>query len=181
MKRAWQLALCFVAAVAAGHIATVVAAPRAIMHVAMRRLSEHGHLINAFRYSARVDSHARWVVRPSPDLAYASCVYDLSHGAIMVSAAPSTDHGYASISVFAANTDNIAVFDTLAQPQGIRFALALPRQAVPQGVSVVRAVSARGIILDRRLAPDAAAFAAADQARRGDVCAPVSPVPSPRA
>ena len=89
MTRAWQPALCFVAAVAIGHIATVVAAPRAIMHLAMRRLSEQGHMINAFRYSARVDSHARWVVRPSPDLAYASCVYDLSHGAIMVTAAPS--------------------------------------------------------------------------------------------
>ena len=173
MNRALQLGLCFAASIAVGHVATVIAAPRAIMHVAMSRLSEQGHLINAFRFSSRVDAHARWVVRPSPDLAYASCVYDLSRGPILVSAAPSADHGYVSISVFAANTDNIALFDTLTRPQGIRFALALPEQTVPQGVAVVRATTARGIILDRRLAPDAAAFAAADRARQSDTCAPI--------
>jgi uncharacterized membrane protein len=173
MNRAWQLGLCFAAAVAVGHVATVIAAPRAIMHLAMGRLSQHGRLINAFRFSDRIDAHARWVVRPSPDLAYASCVYDLSRGAIMVSAAPSADHGYTSVSVFAAQTDNIAAFDTLTHPQGIRFALALRGQTVPQGVAVVRTASAKGIILDRRLAPDAAAFAAADHARRADRCAPI--------
>ena len=173
MRRPGQLALCCAAAIAIGHIATVIAAPRAIMHVAMRRLSEQGRVINAFRFSPRVDAHARWVVRPSPDLAYASCVYDLSHGAIVVRAAPAADHGYVSVSVFAANTDMIAVFDTLAQPGGIGFALALPGQTVPTGLSVVRATTARGIILDRRLAPDAARFAAADAARRADRCAPI--------
>jgi len=170
MKRALLLALAFAAAVAVGHLCTILAAPRAIMAVAMARLSGHGSLINHFRFSPRVDAHARWVVRPSPDLVYSSCVYDLSHGPIMVNAAPSADHGYASVSVFAANTDNIAVFDTRAQPQGIRFVLALPRQAVPLGEAVVRATSRRGIILDRRMAPDATAFAAADRARRADTC-----------
>ena len=173
MSRAVWLGVCFCAAAAVGHVGTVIAAPQVIMHVAMARLSQHDRLINAFSFSPRVDAHARGVVRPSPDLAYASCVYDLSHGAIVVSAAPSADHGYASISVFAANTDNIAVFDTFAQPQGVRFALALAGQAVPTGVPVVRATTARGIILDRRLAPTAAAFAAADQARSADRCAPI--------
>jgi uncharacterized membrane protein len=173
MKRALGLVLAFAGAVVAGHLVTVVAAPRVIMHIAMHRLSEQGHLINAFRFSPRVDSAARWVVRPSPDLAYASCVYDLSRGAIAVRAMPGADHGYVSLSVFAANTDNIAVFDTLTRPQGIAFALALPGQAVPAGMPVVRATSTRGIILDRRLAPDAASFAAADAARRADSCAPI--------
>ena len=173
MKRRVQLALCFAGAALLGHVATVIAAPRVIMHIAMDRLSEHGRLINAFRFSGRVDSHARWVVRPSPDLAYASCVYDLSHGPVLVTAIPGVDHGYLSLSVFAANTDNIAVFDTLRQPQGVRFALALPGQSVPPGTNVVRAISAKGIILDRRLAPDAAAFAAADRARTADSCTPI--------
>jgi uncharacterized membrane protein len=173
VNRTWQLALCFAGAVAVGHVATVIAAPRAIMHVAMRRLSDHGQQINTFRFSPRVTAQARFVVRPSPDLAYASCVYDLARGPILVSAAPSADHAYASISVFAANTDNIAVFDTQTQPQGIRFVLALRGQDVPPGVVVVRASGARGIILDRRLAPDAASFAAVDRARSGDRCAPI--------
>ena len=173
MNRAVWLGWSFCMAAVAGHVGTVIAAPQVIMHVAMARLSQHGRLINVFRFSPRVDAHARGVVRPSPDLAYASCVYDLSHGAIVVSAAPSADHGYASISVFAANTDNIAVFDTYARPQGVRFALALPGQAAPAGMPVVRATTGRGIILDRRLAPDAAAFAAADKARSADRCAPI--------
>lgn len=179
MKRALSLGLWFAAALAAGHLATVIAAPRVIMHVAMARLSQQGRLINAFRFSPRVDATARWVVRPSPDLAYASCVYDLSRGPILVSAAPSADGGYGSISVFAANTDNIAVFDMFALPHGIRFALALPGQAVPPGLPLVRAASARGIILDRRLAPDTAAFAAADRARQADRCAPIDLEQSP--
>jgi len=173
MRRGWGLALAFVGAVVVGHVGTVIAAPRVIMQIAMHRLSDNGQLINAFRFSPRVDAHARWVVRPSPDLAYASCVYDLAHGPIAVRALPGADHGYLSLSVFAANTDNIAVLDTQAQPQGISFALALPGQAVPAGLPVVRATSTRGIILDRRLAPDAAAFAAADAARRADRCAPL--------
>ena len=89
------------------------------------------------------------------------------------SAAPSPDQGYVSISVFDARTDNIAVFDTAQYPQGIRFVLAKEGQAVPVGEQVVRAKFARGVILDRRLAPTAELFAVADQARRSNICKPL--------
>ncbi len=172
MRRAARLGLTFVVALVIGHVGTILAAPHAIMAVAMARLSQRGDVVNRFRFAPRVDGASRSVVRPSPDLAYGSCVYDLAQGPIRVRAAATADHGYGLIAVFAANTDTLAAFDTLTHPQGIDFVLALPGQPVPAGASVVRATTTRGIILDRRLAPDAAAFAAADRARAGDRCGP---------
>jgi hypothetical protein len=65
------------------------------------------------------------------------------------------------------------VFDTAQYPQGIRFVLAMDGQDAPQGEQVVRAKFAKGVILDRRLAPTAEQFVVADQARRSNICAPV--------
>lgn len=170
MKPGIKYALAFVAAVGAGHLAAIVAAPRLIMHVALTKMSQDGKQVNQFQFGPRTTEKSRGVVRPSPDLAYASCVYDLSGGPVRVSAAPSPDQGYVSISVFDARTDNIAVFDTAQYPQGIRFVLAMDGQEVPQGEQVVRAKFASGVVLDRRLAPTAEQFAIADQARRANVC-----------
>lgn len=170
MRRAGLLLGVFLSAALVGHLLTITLAPRAIMAVAMARLSQGGMLVNRWQFAPRVDAALRTVVRPSPDLAYASCVYDLAQGPVLVSARTAADHGYGSIAVFAANTDNIAVFDTFAQVHGIRFVLALPGQATPTGEAVVRSPSRRGIVLDRRLAPDDAGFAAADAARRRDTC-----------
>ncbi|WP_408589869.1 DUF1254 domain-containing protein [Novosphingobium sp.] len=173
MTRRVGLLLAFVLAVAVGHVATILVAPTAIMRVAMDRLSDRGALINRFKFSPRVTAQSRWVVRPSPDLAYASCTYDLSKGPILVEVPPSPDGSYASVSVFAGNTDNIAVFDTLRSPKGIRFVLQPHNLSVEAGVPVVYSPSTKGIILDRRLAPTAQAFAVVDRARRADRCAPL--------
>jgi uncharacterized membrane protein len=172
MNRSVKLALAFTAALAVGHVGTILAAPRVIMHKAIEKLGQGGPA-NTFRFGARTTSHARAVVRPSPDLAYSSCAYDLAGGPIAVSAQPTPGGGYLSLSVFDARTDNIAVFDSLQHPAGIRFVLAMPGQPVPAGAEVVRSQSARGIILDRRQAPTAEAFAMADAARRADRCAPL--------
>lgn len=166
----WLLVALFAAAI---HVATVMATPGMLMGKAMTRLSGGGKAVNTFVFGERTTQHSRRVVRPSPDLAYSSCAYDLSGGPIEVSAAPSPDDGYVSLSVFAANTDNIGVYDSIRSPDGIRFVLAQDGQQVPSGVFVLRSPSARGLILDRRLAPDAATFAAVDQARRADRCAPI--------
>lgn len=173
MNAALKYTLAFALAAGAGHLATIMAAPRAIMHAALGKLSNDGAAINRFVFGDRVTRQSRNVVRPSPDLAYASCVYDLSGGPLLVTAAPSPEGGYVSISVFDARTDNIAVFDSSQHPQGIRFVLAREGQAVPDGERIVRAQYDDGVILDRRLAPTAEMFAAADQARRMDSCAPL--------
>ncbi len=174
LKRSFKLGLAFVAAAAVGHVGIVLATPGALMQVAMKRMSHGGEIINAFDFGARTTQKSRWVVRPSPDLAYSSCVYDLSKGPLLIEAAPSPGNGYVSLSVFDARTDNIAVFDSNQHPQGIRFVLARAGQATPPGAAVVISPSERGIVLDRRLAPSAELFAAADKARRADRCEPIT-------
>ena len=170
MSRSIKLALFFAAAAAVGHVGLVLAVPNIIMGVAIKRASQDGQAINRFQFLPRTTQASRSVVRPSPDLAYSTCVYDLSRGPVRVSAAPSPNQGYVSLSVFAANTDNIAVFDTTRQPQGIAFVLARAGQKIPPGATVVISPSDKGIVLDRRLAPNAELFAAADPARRADRC-----------
>lgn len=174
MKPALRYLLAFVAAAGIGHVGTIFVAPNAVMHLAMTKLSEDGKLVNAFRFSDRTTSASRWVVRPSPDLAYASCVYDLSNGPILVDVPATPGGGYVSVSVFAGNTDNVAVMDSIRSPKGIRFVLQKERKLVhPSDVPVIYTPTTRGIILDRRLAPTQAAFEVADKARRLDTCAPL--------
>ena len=62
-------------------------------------------------------------------------------------------------------------------PAGIRFILALEGQKVPKGQRVLISPSRKGIILDRRLAPNAETFAAVDRARREDACRGFKGVP----
>lgn len=172
MRRRFKLAILFVAAAVIGHAGLVLFVPNFLMGMAMDRISRQGRLINQFQFGPRTTQQSRSVVRPAPDLAYATCVYDLTDGPLLIEAAPSPDQGYVSVSVFAANTDNTAVFDTAQRPQGIRFILAREGQPVPPGEQVVISPSDKGIVLDRRLAPTADAFAAADQARRANRCEP---------
>jgi uncharacterized membrane protein len=173
MNRKFKLALGFIAAAAIAHLGVVLATPHVLMNIAMKRVSQDWSLVNQFGFGPRTTQHSRNVVRPSPDLAYSSCVYDLSGGPLLIEAQPSPAGGYVSLSVFASNTDNIAVFDSIRSPQGIRFVLAQPGQTTPPGANVVISPSAKGIILDRRLAPSAELFAAVDVARRADRCARV--------
>ena len=174
MNRKVKLLGLFVGAAILGHVGLVVAVPHALMSIAMSRISGGDGGTNQFKFGPRTTKDSRGVVRPSPDLAYASCIYDLSKGPLLVTASPSPNQGYASLSVFAANTDNIAALDTSQYPQGIRFVLARKGQPVPGGIPVVESPSDKGIILDRRLAPSAELFAQVDQARRADSCAPLA-------
>lgn len=174
MNRPVKLALLFAAAAAVGHVGLVMATPHALMRIVMNRASQEGAAVNQFQFGPRTTKDSRGVVRPSPDLAYSTCVYDLSNGPVRVSAAPTPGQGYVSISVFAANTDNVAVFDTTQKPDGIEFVLAREGQQTPPGTEVVISPSDRGIVLDRRLAANDELFAAADQARRGDKCEAIS-------
>ena len=175
-RRSVWLAIVAVVALAS-HMAVIAAAPNAIMAIALKRISGDGRAVNRWVFGPRTTEASRGVVRPSPDLAYASCVYDLTRAPLRVTAEPSPADpggagGYLSVAVYAANTDNIFTLGDRQAPQGIDFVLARPGQAVPPGARVVRSPSARGVVLQRRLAPTAQRFAQVDQARRGDQCAP---------
>lgn len=178
MTRRTKLILTFLGAIAVGHLGLVLFVPHFLMNVAMARVSQDGKQINQFTFGSRTTQNSRNIVRPSPDLAYSTCAYDLSNGPMLIEAAPSPNAGYVSVSVFAANTDNIAVFDTSQSPDGIRFVLATKGQVTPPGTKVVISPSVHGIVLDRRLAPNAELFTAADEARRSDKCAAIGSNPN---
>lgn len=140
------------------------------MGVAMKRLSNGWANTNQFIQGPQTTMHSRQIVRPSPDMAYAACVYDLRDGAVHVTAAPWDD--YMSISVFAANSDNIFSQNDREAPNGVAFVLAKRGQTVPPGAKVIYSPSRRGIILDRRLAPTKERFELAKAARQNNACRP---------
>ncbi len=169
MKPVIQLVVLGVIVAVAAHLATVFIAPYPLMDAAMERISRGGTRINQWSHAPRTDEEARRVVRPSPDLAYSACVYDLAQGPLHVTAAAWDD--YMSVSVFAANSDNIFVQNDREAPNGVDFVLVRAGAAAPSGaVQVVESPSRRGIILQRRVAPTAERFAAAAAARENDIC-----------
>lgn len=154
------------------HLAAVYAAPNMLMGVAIKRLSETSGY-NTWRISDRVTARSRQIIRPSPDFAYSACVYDLSQGPVVITAAPWSP--YWSLSLYAENTDNFFVIDDREAHYGAEITLVRAGRAHPEGASmVVESPSRRGVALIRRLAPTPDAYSAAAQVARDDTCASVS-------
>jgi uncharacterized membrane protein len=110
---------------------------------------------------------------PSPDLLYSKCVYDVSAAPVRITT-PVPD-GYWSMSVYAANTDLVAVVNDRELPERrLDAVLALDGQTVPDGVRVIRVPGAKGAALFRTLVRDAAEEPALDALRRRGTCGPVS-------
>lgn len=103
MMRRWAgpVALALVLAIVT-YFVTLSRTPQTLMAAAVSRLGKGG--MNGFTHAPLATSKARAIVRPSPDLAYSSCPFDLSKGPLMVTVAP-VPANYWSLSVFQANTD----------------------------------------------------------------------------
>lgn len=154
------------------HVAVVLAAPGKIMAVAMDRIGGGGDRINRWSHAPRTSIRSRNIVRPSPDLAYSSCVYDLSAGPVRITA-PRWDD-YASLSIFAANTDNFYVINYRQMPPGGADIVLIQKGAAKPATPsvIVESPSARGIALLRYLAPTAERFKAAAAVRASARCEP---------
>jgi uncharacterized membrane protein len=168
----WIAAMLLVAAVV--HGATVLLLPRFIMLRTMNGITKTTGASNAILHGPRATWRSRAVVRPSPDLLYSICVYDLgAAGAVRISThdMPQT---YWSVSVFDADTNNFyAINDRQAKSGAADFIL------MPQGKStetsrlpVVAAPTNRGIVLFRMLVNDEADVARIDAARHNAACEP---------
>ncbi len=156
------------------HFVVIFATPNVIMARAIERLGQHGQRLNAWVHAPRTSADSRAIVRPSPDLAYSACVYDLSHGPIRIAASAWDD--YMSLSLYADNTDNFFVISDRESPNGVDIAVLKHGQRPPDDANqIVFSPSTRGIALIRRLAPTVDRFAAADRARQDDVCGPFAP------
>ena len=100
----WLATAALVALLA--HLAATWYAPRYIMQRTMDAVAASDGA-NVFINRPVGDAECPRVVRPSPDLMYSLCVLDLAAGPVRIRAPASTP--YTSVSVFAANSDNVFV------------------------------------------------------------------------
>ena len=138
------------------HLATVMTIPRLAMKTAHKRiLKKSGARINTLLHSSRVTVDSRDVVKPSPDLLYSLCVYDVSEKPLRITApVPDT---YWSISFYQTNTDNFYVLnDRQAKTNPVNILLVGPDMTVPEiaNAQVVVASTTRGVFLLRSLIMD---------------------------
>lgn len=174
MNNLLRFALVTIAVAVATHVLAVGAAPRLIMGEALRRIAERAGGWNSIHHAPPVTAQSQEIVRSSPDLAYSTCALDLSQGPVRIVVNPSPD--YWSAAVYGEDTDVVLVRDD-RDAGGRPLNLMVVGDRTPlisrPGEQVVRAPGDRALLLVRRLAPSAEAFAAADKARQADTCAAV--------
>lgn len=157
-----------IACAIAAHIAALQLAPGLIMGRAMDELARRGVALHDFTAPLHITPKTQTVVRSSPDLFYALCRYDFagpgpeSELDLVMGAWPD----YQSLSLFDAKTNNFATLRGVGKMVRVRL---LPPGSAPAAGAVVSPTQ-RGVILIRRLAPDAPRFAAAAEAGKDDVC-----------
>jgi len=103
-------------------------------------------------HQPRVTAASRFVVRPSPDLLYSVCAYDVSKAPLLISA--SVPDTYWSLSFFASNTDNFFVVnDQEVKASPVDILLVGPGMAHKNSgnARVVASPSNRGVALIRIL------------------------------
>lgn len=170
MMRRWiaPVVLGIVVAFVAWQV-TLAQAPRVLMSAAMTRLAKAGGR-NAFIHAALATATSRAIVRPSPDLAYSSCVIDVSKGPVLLTV-PAIPARYWSLSLFDSRTD-VAFVRNNIDSRGGSFQLMVARegQVVPPGSTSVLLKDANAVALIRILIDDRAAFPAIDRVRRSAEC-----------
>lgn len=149
--------------------ATLLATPYALMQAALMKVGTQGPA-NQFAFAPMTTADNQSIVRPSPDLSYSTCVFDMSKGPVLVDVQPVPGH-YWSVSIFDARTDVAAVRsyrDT--KGKAARLALVKAGQTAPAGYEPVRVGYDRGLVLIRILVAPASTFPTIDAIRRKSSC-----------
>jgi uncharacterized membrane protein len=153
------------------HYAAVTLLPSVIMSRVMSTIDPSGK--GTIKFGERPTAAARAIVRPSPDLLYSTCIFDVTNTAYRVVTAAPTDT-YWSVAFYADNTDNFYVLnDHQANGKPATIMLigkgqTLPPQ--PEGTIVISAPTNRGLVLFRTLINDDARLAEIDGQRRQSKC-----------
>jgi uncharacterized membrane protein len=177
MSRWIKLALVTLALAAAFHVAIVEAVPFAITTIFMRRIGARLGT-NRVLASPLPTDKSRAVVKPSPDLLYAACIYDVSSGPVRIAIRPPAS--YWSLSLFARNTDNF--FKLSAKDAKDGRAEMILGQAKDAGrakseypnARFVAAPGASGVMLARLLVLDPAHMEAEVAAQNSVQCVPAT-------
>jgi len=168
----WRARIALVLSVAlASHVAALLLVPRAMFESVVGKPFEGAGTNQLGHRELPKPGMGAW--GPSPDLLYSKCRYDVSAGPVRVET-PVPD-GYWSMSVYADNTDLVAVVNDQELPEHrLDAVLALDGQPTPEGVRVIRVPSPRGVAFFRTLVSDPAQEASLDALRRQGSCGPVS-------
>lgn len=159
------------------HFVVLSALPGRIMSTVRERMAETGIQPHAWTMSPRVTPETQSIVRPSPDLAYAICLIDLSSGPVELSVPAWPEYG--SLSVFDAGTDNVYAGSLDSRAAGAtgtrRVIVALEGQDLSAFGDAEQVVVSKpqALALVRRLAPSQAAYEAAAALIPASRCAPL--------
>ena len=166
----------FIIGLVAVHFLVLNALPGRIMSTARERIGGQVPL-HTWQMSARITPQTQTIVRPSPDLAYAICVIDLSDGPVEISVPTWPEYG--SLSVFDANTDNVYAGSLDARLPGAtgarRILVAMEGQDTDASdiTEIVIVDSPEALALIRRLAPTQGLYDAAAALVPASTCGPV--------
>jgi uncharacterized membrane protein len=171
-RREWIMWIAATLAVAAlVHLGTIVALPRLIEARVVARMGQS----NAIHFGRRPDETARAVVRPSPDLLYSTCPFDLTAGSLKITArVPHTT--YWSVSAFDDATNNFFVrndrqiADDAVEIIAVRPGMAIPSPDAARARILLFAPTDKGLFLFRILINDEKKLAALDAIRRQASC-----------
>lgn len=169
--------VAFLVTFALAHFVVLNGLPGKIMSKVRDRMTSNGVPVHHWQTGGRAAPDNQTIVRPSPDLAYAICLIDLSDGPVEITA-PSWNE-YGSLSVFSARTDNVYAGSLDARVAGTpdmrRVVVALPDQDVSAAgeADVVRVKQPEALTLIRRLAPTDEAYAAAAALIPESSCGPL--------
>lgn len=168
----WMIALLiFVICAAGAHYVSIRAVPGFIMERALGVMEERGVPMYQWVASPRQTPETQAVVRPSPDLSYAVCRFDVRDGPVLISA-PGWE-GYGSLSIFDERTNNVFVANL--DGEGASVILNSASQStnysgdMASSVNTIK-VKGTGIALIRRLAPTDDAHEAAAKLVAGARC-----------
>ena len=176
--RDWGLWIAAMLAVAVlVHVGSVYAVPTVIMHRTLAAMTRNAGY-NTLHFGSRPTAESRGIVRPSPDLLYSVCPYDLAqaNGALRVRATVPRG-AYWSVSAFDMQTNNFYVRNDRQTPSGtVDFLIIAPHAYIQNNrLPVVVSPTNRGLVLFRTLINDEARLAEIDNARRRASCAPYTP------
>jgi uncharacterized membrane protein len=158
------------------HYAAVATLPNIIMWRVLSLGDAKG--TNTIVHTERSTAASRAIVKPSPDLLYSRCIYDVTRTPLKITTAAPADT-YWSVALYASNTDNFYVLnDTTAKGQPATIILMGQGQSIrpqPEGTLIVTAPTSKGLVLFRTLINDDAREADIDRERRAATCEPLRP------
>ena len=162
------LAFCFALGLST-HLAIIHYAPSLIMDRAYTMLGERGTPVHGFNLAPQMRPGTQSVVRPSPDLAYSGCRFDLTRAPNGIRVTMAAYDGYSSLSFFDAETNNFMTIRGNGEARETKLLSPFIEQDEGGGGATI-APSEKGIILIRRLAPTQKAYDKVVEASVGDAC-----------